>query len=160
MAPRTFYRYFPAKEDVVFGSSEFLGPARAALAVRRAGETEVELVVRVMTAAHRSRSPEHDAQMFRLVEANPALQARLFRSLWESHEALVEALLDQKPRTPDAELKARAVAQAVTEAMRLGYMDWIRSGQRGSAASHCEKVLEALREAFAAAPRKAPTSRR
>src|SRR5579884_1280149 len=51
VAPRTFYRYFPTKEDVVFNDTVAEQRFRQGMAVRRPGETDVEHVARALCEA-------------------------------------------------------------------------------------------------------------
>jgi AcrR family transcriptional regulator len=59
VSPRTFYRYFPAKEDVLIDTERILAPTLAVLAERRAGESDVELLTRAMLAGVAALDPAH-----------------------------------------------------------------------------------------------------
>ena len=159
VAPRTFYRYFPTKEDVVFRDPAAPEAGWRALAEHRPGETDVDFVARVMKAALSSHNPQHATQMYILIESTPSLQARMFRIEWEDQKTLIEALLARGTRTRDAEFRARVLAHTIAGVARLGYVSWIQSGRRGPAWKQCEKALAVLRDAFGTQQPKARHSR-
>jgi AcrR family transcriptional regulator len=149
VAPRTFYRYFPAKEDVLLGSRDSEEVTRQALAERHPGETDVDFVARAMLAGLTASDPARALRGYRLVQAVPALQARMFQLVWRGgQEHFVTALLAGRPRTRDAELRAHVLTHAVTDAMRVAVTFWLESGQRGPLDQECKKALSFLRDAF------------
>jgi AcrR family transcriptional regulator len=151
VSPRTFYRYFPAKEDVLLGHSEVDDAIREALAQRRADESDVDFVARAMLAAISVLNTEHISLVYELIQTVPALQARLFQQIWRGgQDEFIDALLVGRRRTPDNELRARVITHAVGDAIRLGAVSWLQAGQRGSLARECNKALAHLRQAFAA----------
>jgi AcrR family transcriptional regulator len=153
VSPRTFYRYFPAKEDVLLGGPNAGDATRRALAQRHADETDVDFVARAMLAGLTAGDPARTMRAYRLVQAVPALQARMFQLVWRGgQEHFVEALLAGRPRTRDAELRAHVLTHAVTDAMRVAVTFWLRSGQHGSLNEECTKALSFLREAFTQSP--------
>jgi AcrR family transcriptional regulator len=148
VAPRTFYRYFPTKEEVVFCSRDALAAVERALAEQRPGEGDARYVARAMAAVLGARSPERTGRMYRLIGTTPTLQARVFQFVWGSQELFVEALLSRGPRTAEAEFRAHIVAQGVANLVRVVYLHWIKSGQRGQLWKQCEKAMAVLREAL------------
>jgi AcrR family transcriptional regulator len=152
VSPRTFYRYFPAKEDVLLGGQDIGEATRNALVERRPGENDVDFVARAMLAGLTAGDPARQKRGYRLVQAVPALQARMFQLVWRGgQEHFVSALLADGPRTRDAELRAHVLTHAVTDAMRVAVTFWLESGRHGSLAQECEKALSFLREAFSEA---------
>ncbi|KAA2258095.1 TetR family transcriptional regulator [Solihabitans fulvus] len=150
VSPRTFYRYFPAKEDVLVGGSTAEDATRLALAERLPGETDVDFVARAMLAGFAAGDPARAMRGYQLVQAVPALQARMFQLVWRGgQEHFFEALLAGTARTRDDELRAHVLTHAVTDAMRVAVTFWFRSGGRGSPAEECAKALALLRAAFA-----------
>jgi AcrR family transcriptional regulator len=150
VSPRTFYRYFPAKEDVLIDHERILAPTLAALAQRQPGESDLEALSRAMLAGAAALDPAHLRLAHGLVDTVPALQARLYQLIWRGgHDQVVDALLAGRRRTADADLRARVLTHAVADAMQLGVMSWLQSGQRGSLTLQCRKALDHLRQAFA-----------
>jgi AcrR family transcriptional regulator len=160
VSPRTFYRYFPAKEDVLVLDPETEAAVRAALADDRPDETDVDFVARTLIAALTARRPERARRGYHLIQATPALQARIYQLVWRDQEGIVQALLARSTApqpgggspAPDAELRARVITVAVSDAIRTGVGAWVQAGQRGAVDEWCQHCLAMLREALAAKP--------
>jgi hypothetical protein len=109
----------------------------------------VDFVARAMLAGLTASDPARALRGYRLVQAVPALQARMFQLVWRGgQEHFVTALLAGRPRTRDAELRAHVLTHAVTDAMRVAVTFWLESGQRGPLDEECKKALSFLRDAF------------
>lgn len=148
VAPRTFYRYFPAKEDVILGNPDGRAATTAALSQRRSGETDSEFVARAMLAGLSAGDPERTARSYRLIQSVPSLQARMFRLMWGGdQEQFVDALLAGTERTRDAELRARVTAHAVTDTLRIAMTWWLQGNRTGTLQQACRKALSYLSEA-------------
>lgn len=148
VSPRTFYRYFPTKEDVLAIDPKAEAAARAVLADRQPDESDVDFVARAMITALTARRPDRVRRGYRLIQATPALQARVYQLAWNDQEYLVDVLIADAPRTPEVELRARVIAHAVTSAIRAAVGIWIQSGQPGPLAAQCERGMAVLREAI------------
>ena len=156
VSPRTFYRYFPAKEDVLVLDPETDAAVRAALAEDRPDEADVDFVARTLIAALTARRPERARRGYRLIQSTPALQARIYQLVWRDQEGIVQALLARStarrpgggPSARDAELRARVITVAVSDAIRTGVGAWIQAGQRGPVDKWCQHSLAMLREAL------------
>ena len=160
VSPRTFYRYFPVKEDVLVLDPETDTAVRAALAEDHPDETDAEFVARTLIAALTARRPERARRAYHLIQVTPALQARIYRLVWRDQEGIVQALLARGAArqsgggTParDAELRARVTTIAVSDAIRIGVAAWVQAGQPGPVDRYCRHSLAMLREALAAPP--------
>src|ERR1700728_629769 len=95
VAPRTFYRYFPTKEDVVFTDGLAEARVRECLAERQVGGADVERVARALCEAIVEDADRVEA-VRRLVTVTPALHARSLLTMWSSLELVAEALM--RPR--------------------------------------------------------------
>jgi AcrR family transcriptional regulator len=149
VSPRTFYRYFPAKEDVLVIDPAVDSAVREALAHRRPGENDVDFVTRSMTAALTARGPDRARRGYELIKATPALQARIHQLVWRDQDVIVEALLRDAPQTAEARFRAQVITHAVTDAIRVAVSVWLRSADVAPLESRCEQALGYLREAFA-----------
>ncbi|HEX2312844.1 MAG TPA: TetR family transcriptional regulator [Thermomonospora sp.] len=101
IAPRTFFAYFPSKEDVVFAEiDDRLAEVRAGLARRPPGETALETIRRGMLdvmEALVSAPGEYGAVQVRLVLERPALQARALQRMHETQQEVEERVRDLCP---------------------------------------------------------------
>lgn len=156
VSPRTFYRYFPAKEDVLVLDPDTGAAVRAALAENNPDESDADFVARVLIAALTARRPERARRGYKLIQTTPALQARIYRLVWGDQEVIVQALLARSAArrpsggtpTGPAELRARLITVAVSDAIRIGVGAWVQSGQRGPVGTYCRQSLAVLREAL------------
>jgi AcrR family transcriptional regulator len=148
VAPRTFYRYFATKEDVIFFEPGVQEAIQHELSSRRPGEDDARFVARVVAAGLSGRSPERAVQLYRLVEANPSLQARLFQVMWDPPMVLVDALLAGRPRTAQTEFRALVVSQAVANAVRAAFLTWLRTGRQEPLPDLCDRALDVLGQTF------------
>ena len=123
VSTRTFFRYFPSKEDAVFGDhAEVVARFRAALGATRGEATSpLDRVRRAVLATQQpGRRPDHQIARARLVAAVPALRARLELLVEELEDAAAVALaaeLGPDPE-PEAALRARILAGAAFAALR------------------------------------------
>ncbi|MFD6701055.1 MULTISPECIES: TetR/AcrR family transcriptional regulator [unclassified Microbacterium] len=123
---RTFYRYFPTKEDAVAPVLE-IGAARWQAALEEAEEVPAVAIPAVL-AAQLTPATAEDAEG--LARMRPLLRAlaedRELRAVWhrvnhESEERLVALITE---RGESDRLAARVLAAAATEAIRIGLEEW------------------------------------
>jgi AcrR family transcriptional regulator len=149
---RTFFRYFPTKEDVV------LDPrlvdrafAVAALAGARPDEDDVDLVMRVLSELQRRTfahvRPEHQLDVHRLTHREPALAARS----WLLSEAVRDLIVDGLvPHDADSHrrLRARVLASACIMAVDAAVTTWIEGGMREDLDSLLAEAADHIRSGF------------
>lgn len=101
VSPRTFFSYFPSKDDVVFAEmDERLTEVRAGLAERPPGETPLATFRRVADAllqAIATEDGEYGAIQVALIRERPSLQAQALKRLSDAEEGFAEALRDMAP---------------------------------------------------------------
>jgi AcrR family transcriptional regulator len=101
VSPRTFFSYFPSKDDVVFAEmDERLADMRARLAERPAGEAPMATFRRVTEAllqAIAAEDGEHGAIQVALIRERPSLQAMALKRLSDAEEGFVAVLRDIAP---------------------------------------------------------------
>jgi AcrR family transcriptional regulator len=153
VAPRTFYRYFPTKEDVVLVDQDLEDEAaERALLDLRPGESDMDRVSRAVREILKvtGRNLDSLAEMYKLVETTPALQLRTLEVTWRTEKRVAEALLMGKTRSPEVECRARVLAACVSAAMRVVFVSWFKSGRRSAASlwREVEKSLAWLRSGF------------
>jgi AcrR family transcriptional regulator len=96
VSPRTFFSYFPSKEDVVFSEiDDRLADVRERLDRRPPGETPLDTMRRIAldtVEALAAEDGQFAAVRIRLMLERPALQARALQRLYYAEEELVGRL--------------------------------------------------------------------
>ncbi|MFG2603620.1 TetR family transcriptional regulator [Streptomyces sp. NPDC048514] len=148
---RSFFRYFPSKEDVVFPDHErCLADMTAFLA---AGDEEHEPVRRVCDAARMvlgmyAENPAFSVQRYRLTRKVPGLRAYELSVVWRYERALAEYLRGRFAGRPDGTLRADVIAAAVVAAHNNALRSWLRSDGTGDAGAAVDHALGCVQRAF------------
>jgi AcrR family transcriptional regulator len=134
VSPRTFFRYFPAKEDVLTASAERLGvDLRAALAARPPDEAPLASLRRVLT--ERARVYDADRASYlalsRMIDGTPALRAR-YRDKQQTWErGFVEEIAVRLGLRGDRHrLGPRVLARVAGAAFGAAVDTWVAGGGR------------------------------
>lgn len=129
VSPSTFFRYFPAKEDLVL-SDEYDPIFADALRARPAGEPLVESLRHVISDVigdYFTTEPEELQQRLKVFRDVPALRNRI----WLEAEALVEGeswfmqILTERTGLPAGDLKLRVVSRVLLGAAIEAMLYWI-----------------------------------
>jgi AcrR family transcriptional regulator len=149
ISARTFYRYFPAKEDVLVIDPDVDEALRSNIEEGpRPAERDVDFVARALITAMAARRPDRLQRSYELFASTPAFQARIQKLVWQDQEWIVDALLGGKPRTPASELRARLITHVVSHTIRLAAGEWMRTGRTGELEQACHEALSLVTEAF------------
>lgn len=101
VSPRTFFSYFPSKDDVVFAEmDERLADVRTQLAERPGGETPLATFQRVADAllqAIAAEDGEYGAVQIALIRERPSLQAQALKRWSDAEDGFVEVLREIAP---------------------------------------------------------------
>jgi AcrR family transcriptional regulator len=152
---RSFFRYFPSKEDVVFPDHErCLADMTAYLA--DSGD-EDEPVQRVCEAARLvlrmyAENPTFSVQRYRLTKKVPGLRAYELSVVWRYERALAEYLRARFAGRRDGTLQADVIAAAVVAAHNNALRSWLRSDGKGDSDAAVDHALGYVRSAFGTAP--------
>ncbi|MEV8433479.1 TetR family transcriptional regulator [Streptomyces chartreusis] len=152
---RSFFRYFPSKEDVVFPDHErCLTDMTAFLAA--SGE-EHEPVRRVCDAARLvlrmyAENPTFSVQRYRLTKQVPGLRAYELSVVWRYERALAEYLRGRFAGRRDGTLQADVIAAAVVAAHNNALRSWLRSDGHGDASAGVDQALGYVQSTFGVAP--------
>ncbi|WP_293991281.1 TetR family transcriptional regulator [Streptomyces sp.] len=148
---RSFFRYFPSKEDVVFPDHE--GCLADMTAFLAADAPECEPVRRVCDAARLvlrmyAENPTFSVQRYRLTKQVPGLRAYELSVVWRYERALAEYLRGRYAGRPDGTLRADVVAAAVVAAHNNALRSWLRSEGRVDADETVDHALGYVQAAF------------
>ena len=152
---RSFFRYFPSKEDVVFPDHErcltdmtaFLGD----------GTGEEEPVRKVCDAARLvlrmyAENPTFSVQRYRLTKKVPGLRAYELSVVWRYERALAEYLRGRFAGRPDGTLQADVVAAAVVAAHNNALRSWLRSDGQSDPDTAVDHALGYVQGSFDRSP--------
>ncbi|MFC8372570.1 TetR family transcriptional regulator [Streptomyces sp. NPDC057238] len=151
---RSFFRYFPSKEDVVFPDHE---RCLADMTAFLAAGSEDDPVRRVCDAARLvllmyAENPAFSVQRYRLTKSVPGLRAYELSVVWRYERALAGFLRDRFAGLPDGVLRADVIAAAVVAAHNNALRSWLRSDGKGDAEAAVDHALGHVRAAFGAGP--------
>ena len=125
MAPRTFFRYFPAKEEVVFWAD--YQPALASFVAARPGDEPAIQALCHGIADGLAGFYDHDRERLleriKLAFRTPALHPRL-RQQQADWAAAMTALLAARLGAPPDDLEVRAIAAAIAAALFVAIEEW------------------------------------
>ncbi|QKV98009.1 TetR family transcriptional regulator [Streptomyces sp. NA02950] len=159
---RSFFRYFPSKEDAVFPDHEscladmtaFLdtvGDERDAVAVVC---DAARLVLRMYAA-----DPEFSVQRYRLTREVPGLRTYELSVVRRYERTLAGYLRRRWGGAAQGALRAEVVAASVVAAHNNGLRSWLRSGGDGDAEAAVDQALDLVRHMWGeAAQPSAPDS--
>jgi AcrR family transcriptional regulator len=152
---RSFFRYFPSKEGVVFPDHErcltdmtaFLGD----------GTGEEEPVRKVCDAARLvlrmyAENPTFSVQRYRLTKKVPGLRAYELSVVWRYERALAEYLRGRFAGRPDGTLQADVVAAAVVAAHNNALRSWLRSDGQSDPDTAVDHALGYVQGSFGRSP--------
>ncbi|CAM5344471.1 TetR family transcriptional regulator [Streptomyces fumanus] len=152
---RSFFRYFPSKEDVVFPDHE--GCLAGLTAFLAASPPDAEPMGRVCDAARLvvrmyARNPAFSVQRYRLTKEVPGLRAYELSVVWRYQRALAGYLRTRLAGRPDGALRADVIAAAVVAAHNNALRSWLRADGRGDAVAAVDHALGQVRSAFGGTP--------
>jgi len=133
VAPRTFFRYFPTKVDVLFADHpEEVELIRGALADRSAGESVIEALRRAMLEGieKAAADPSRFLTRSQLVASVPAAHShsRYLDSKFE--DVIAEAVASDHGTDAATDLRARVIARVSWGAACAARDIWVTSGAK------------------------------
>ncbi|MFF9403384.1 TetR family transcriptional regulator [Streptomyces sp. NPDC014744] len=150
---RSFFRYFPSKEDAVFPDHErCLADMTAFLAA--AGDMEpvdavcdaARLVLRMYAA-----NPEFSVQRYRLTREVPGLRTYELSVVRRYEQTLAGHLRERYGDARDGALRAEVIAASVVAAHNNGLRTWLRSGGEGDAEAAVDHAFGLVRRVWGSA---------
>lgn len=147
VSPRTFFHYFPSKEDTVLAEfDDRLARLGEALARRPPDEAPLAAVRGALLTVAGDYEQARDRLLVRarLIAATPALFARNLQlhARWE--EVVAEAVAGRLGVDRDADPRPRLVATAAIGAMRVAQTRWLAEDGASSLPAHVAEALDLL----------------
>jgi AcrR family transcriptional regulator len=148
---RSFFRYFPTKEDVVFPDHEHsLADMRKFLATARDDEDPVEKVCDAARLVLRlyAGNPAFSVQRYRLTRQVPGLRAYELSVVRRYQQALATYLRERFAGSPQSTLRADVIAASVVAAHNHALRSWLRAGGTGDVWAAVDEALALVRGAW------------
>ncbi|HEY3736239.1 MAG TPA: TetR family transcriptional regulator [Jatrophihabitans sp.] len=130
VSPRTFYRYFPAKEDLVLAIGESHNEELvAAVRARPASESPLTAVQNAIRQTQVLGPQDLDrVRSFRtLLSGTSALRGRWLIERQQDQQRLAAALADREGKAP--EVRHVLAAAAVLAAVTIAFDEWVADGE-------------------------------
>jgi AcrR family transcriptional regulator len=149
ISARTFFRYFPSKEDVVLWDEydPLLPELLDARPVDEPPAATVRAIMRDSLGGIYRRDPEQLLARVRLFQSVPELRARFLGNLDRGGEAFASLLAQRRDRHDD-ELKARVVATALGAAVTAALDVWQRGDGKGDLLAIFDQASDSLVDGF------------
>ena len=155
VSPRTFFNYFPTKDDAVVGldprhSSRLAEAVRA----RPGAETPVQAVRAVLLDQAREMAGDPQLWPLRLqvVDAHPVLAARLSAVFGEAERALSAVLAERTGTSADADALPGLLAAVQGAVMRSALHRWLASGFTADLPALVDEGFDLVTAGFPAPP--------
>lgn len=153
---RSFFRYFPSKESVVFPDHDGCLKEMTAFLANPAGDAQ-DPVARVCDAARivfgmYADNPEFSVRRYSLTRQIPALRAHELAVVWRYERTFADYLRGRFADRPDGDLRAESIAASLVAAHNHALRIWLRSGARADAWTEADRALGYVAEAWAETP--------
>lgn len=149
---RSFFRYFPSKESVVFPDHDGATARMGAFLLDESGFGE-DPISRVCGAARMviamyAANPEFSLTRYRLTREVPALRQHELSVVRRYERSLASYLRMRYAGRVDGDLLAEVVAAAVVTAHNHALRGWLRDGAAGDATALVDAALDRVRDVF------------
>ncbi|MFE1408106.1 TetR family transcriptional regulator [Streptomyces sp. NPDC058770] len=150
---RSFFRYFPSKEDAVFPDHE---RCLADMTAFLAAADDMEPVDAVCDAARLvlrmyAANPEFSVQRYRLTREVPGLRTYELSVVRRYEQTLAGYLRERYGDARDGALRAEVIAASVVAAHNNGLRSWLRSGGEGDAETAVDHAFGLVRRVWGSA---------
>jgi AcrR family transcriptional regulator len=147
ISPRTFFRYFPTKEDVVLWD-EYDPFMLDLFRSRPRGESPFETMRAVVTTAVHGLY-ERDPQLFRtrvrLFATVPELRARFLEMQAQAADEVARIFAEHRGLISDRrELEVRVLSGAIQSAVNVGLERWQNRGAKDDPTPYVDEAMDAL----------------
>ncbi len=145
LSKRSFFRYFPSKEDILFGDVEDLAEQIADEVRARPGDEDAWDCLRAVLGEWEPHihTAQRDLDAMRLIETTPPLRARLHQKRDELR-ALVAAALRERPGAGLDAFTADLLTAAAGAALDAATREWLRTDGAADRAALIDRAFAAL----------------
>lgn len=151
VSPRTFFRYFPTKDALLFHDlDEKLERVRDEINARPDGERAAESLVAVLSdvAEQLLRSEEQRALAAQLLRERPSLRSYQRTTIaHHTDDEIIEALARRDNVDPD-DLGLRSVVAAIASCFDIAIRDWFDAGGGDDFQERFHHILRICRNGF------------
>ena len=149
ISPRTFFHYFPSKEDVVLADYALrLESIVAALEASPAGQAPWAALRAAFLTVAADYESERDALLrrFRIIQSTASVAARnlQLQASWE--DAVTAAVSDWLQVNPATDLRPRLLAGAALAAMRASIRQWLTDSGRSRLPDHIAACFDLMED--------------
>ena len=155
VSPRTFYRYFASKEDLVLGGMDEMHDLfRALLATRPADEPVVDSLRSAFAAlaSDMERDPERSLRQGALIRTTPSLVLRRVQRQAALEAQIAPVLAERLGSSGSGDLRAPLLVACAFSAFRVATIAWMTGGATTSLADLIDDALAQLAHGFGPSP--------
>lgn len=149
VSPRTFFRYFGSKEDVLFSDSDVHCDRIIELLHDRNGNAPLIDALRdAVVAVADDYQDQRDLVVLRhrILEETPSLQSRVTERSHSWEGRILDEVRPKKKTDVGDELRLRITVAAATTALRVATEVWIARGGKGDLTRYITTALDQLRD--------------
>ncbi len=147
VSPRTFFNYFPGKEDAVVGPDPEVGPRVRRRVLEQPADVVAGDAVRVALLAEISDVMAEERELWllrmKVVKQHPALLARVFAGGEEAEKHLVAGIAERVGQQP-TDLYPMLLASAAGAACRVAFARWAEQGDPPPLENLLDEALDLL----------------
>ena len=150
VSPRTFFRYFPTKEDVVFlDQNQENALLVEMIAARDPNEEEIDSLLRATAKLFDLSLPNfaHNPRLFEVVLKTPSLLNKTAQLMVFVEELIVKGLMSPNP-TPAEARRIKILAAIFIGGLRAAFIDWTRRGMPGTPYELLQEFGSLLKNGF------------
>jgi AcrR family transcriptional regulator len=148
LTKRSFFRYFPAKEDAVFAGVDVTGEQIVEeLRARPADEAPWQSLHQVLRESERQiHASEQAVASLKLIESTPSLRARVHEKRSQWRQEVSKALRERPGARLDA-FTADLLTNAATAALDTASQEWLRSDGTADRTALLDRAFDLLHPA-------------
>jgi AcrR family transcriptional regulator len=148
MSKRTFFRYFPSKDDLVIGKYDLFGDRLAEAFDARPTSEPVWVSLRqvfdlTLDYVQDSRERDRNTAMERIVQSTPQLTARYLEKMQRVQALLVGRVAARlnAPVTATSDPRATAIVGAAFACVQAARSSWLSSDQSEPFSAHLDQAM-------------------